>query len=198
VAAWPGRDGRRCPRPDRRTGRVRLGRSAALDSRPGRRLDLHRLRTGRLGSAAREPYWPADGGDRLHLVLWQLRRCRCGGGGLGGGARGVPVSRAPDAPGTGLPVRAARVATDPRSRRGRLRRGGHHAGLAESGRHHRAGWAAGGCLRPRLCRGGRPKPTGALDCTAGRRRARPAARGNRGGSAAAAAGRCQRSVAACV
>ena len=53
-------------------------------------------------------------------------------------------------------------------------------------------------VRPRLCSGGRPDATGAPDRAAGRRRAEPGACGNRGGSAAAAAWRRQRPVAACV
>ena len=138
------------------------------------------------GAAAGEPHRSAAGGDRLHLVCGELRPGGCGGGGLAGGAPGVPVSRAPGAAGAHLPVRAAGVAACPWSRRGRLRGGGHHADLGQRGRHDRAGRAAARCLRARVCSGGWRGPTGPADRAAGRCRAEPGACRNRSGSAAAA------------
>ena len=77
----------------------------------------------------------------------ELRQRRGGGAGLGGAVylhRGPLVQLVLAYP-SGRPG-----SRHPRSRRGRLRRGGRHD-LAERGRHHPAGRAAGGCLRTRVC-----------------------------------------------
>ena len=145
----------------RRMDLLRLGRPAPLGSRPGHRLDAHRVRAGRVVAAPRQSKRGAHGGDRLQLVLRELRRQRRRRGGLARGSCPLRLPRAARPSSGHVPERAALLALRARRRRRRIRRGCRDAGLAERDRHDRSRRPPGRRLRSLLSPGGRPLAPGA-------------------------------------